>query len=232
MDLIFYSDRVLIEMNQNKWVGVVAFISLILGVYLAITIAPPDHMKKPLSEQTSHMSWYPQARALHNFTLTNHRNEEMTNADLKGNWTLAFVGYTFCPDICPVTLADINKIYPELIKNVSTTPLQIWFLSVDPKRDTPERLNEYIQYFNKDFIASTGSHDQLFPLVRSMGMMYAMSDDTDNPNYLVDHSASIVVINPDGHVVGRFKPKHDPGKLSVSDMDELKADVPLLLKQG
>jgi protein SCO1/2 len=219
-------------MTQNKLVGIVAVLSLILGIYLAITIAPPDGMKKNLSEQTTHMSWYPQARALHDFNLTNHHNEPMTNADLKGKWTLAFVGYTFCPDICPVTLAEINKIYPELKQSVTTTPLQIWFLSVDPKRDTTERLKEYIDYFNEEFVASSGPHDQLFPLVRSMGMMYAMSDDADNPNYLVDHSASIVVINPDGNVVGRFKPKQQLGKLSISDMDELKEDVPLLLKQG
>lgn len=219
-------------MNQNKLVAVVAVVSLVLGIYLAITISPPDSMKKPLSEQTTHMSWYPQARALHNFTLTKHTDETMTNADLKGKWTLAFVGYTFCPDICPVTLAEINKIYPELSQFAKNTPLQIWFLSVDPKRDTPARLNEYISYFNSEFVASSGPHDQLFPLVRSMGMMYAMSDDTSNPNYLVDHSASIVVINPDGNVVGRFKPKQQPGKLSISDMDELKEDVPILLQEG
>ena len=136
-------------MNQNKWIGVVAVISLILGIYLAITIAPPDSMKKPLSKQTKHMSWYPQARALHDFTLTNHHNEKMTNADLSGKWTLAFVGYTFCPDICPVTLAEINKVYPELAQQASSNPLQIWFLSVDPKRDTTERLREYINYFNQ-----------------------------------------------------------------------------------
>ena len=156
----------------------------------------------------------------------------MTLENLKGKWTLAFVGYTFCPDICPVTLAEINKIYPELEQSNKSVPLQVWFLSVDPKRDTSERLNEYINYFNADFIASTGPHDQLFPLVRSMGMMYAMSDDITNPNYLVDHSASIVVINPDGNVVGRFKPKQQPGELSISDMQELKEDVPILLQQG
>jgi protein SCO1/2 len=219
-------------MNQNKLVGIVAVLSLILGIYLAITIAPPSSMEKPLSEQTQHMSWYPQARALANFELTSHTNQKMTNSDLKGSWTLAFVGYTFCPDICPVTLAEVNKIYPELQENVTSTPLQIWFLSVDPKRDTVERLNEYVNYFNPDFLASTGSHDQLFPLVRSMGMMYSMSESTDNPNYLVDHSASIVVINPDGNVVGRFKPKMEPGQLAISDMEELKVDVPLLLNNG
>ncbi len=219
-------------MNQNKWLGVVALVTLALGVYLAITISPPDSMRKPLSEQTEHMSWYPQARALHDFTLTDHNKQTMTLENLKGKWTLAFVGYTFCPDICPVTLAEINKIYPELEQSNKSVPLQVWFLSVDPKRDTSERLNEYINYFNADFIASTGPHDQLFPLVRSMGMMYAMSDDITNPNYLVDHSASIVVINPDGNVVGRFKPKQQPGELSISDMQELKEDVPILLQQG
>ncbi len=67
-------------MNQNKCIGVVAVVTLILGTYLAITIAPPDSMKKPLSEQTKHMSWYPQARALHDSPLTNHHNETITNA--------------------------------------------------------------------------------------------------------------------------------------------------------
>jgi protein SCO1/2 len=102
-------------------------------------------------------------------------------------------------------------------------------LSVDPKRDTVERLNEYVGYFNPDFIAATGPHEQLFPLVRSMGMMYSMSESTDNPNYLVDHSASVVVINPDGNVVGRFKPKHVLGELSISDTQQIMADMPLLL---
>ncbi|MBF7074420.1 SCO family protein [Glaciecola sp. MH2013] len=219
-------------MNQNKLVGLVALVTLVLGVYLAVTIAPPSIEDKALNEQTKYMSWYPQARALSEFELTDHRNNTMTNADLTGKWTLAFVGYTFCPDICPVTLSEVNKIYPELVAQQSNTPLQIWFLSVDPKRDTTERLNEYVNFFNADFVASTGSHDQLFPLVRSMGMMYSMSESSDNPNYLVDHSASIVVINPDGNVVGRFKPKLLPGELAISDMEELKADVPVLLQNG
>jgi protein SCO1/2 len=107
--------------------------------------------------------------------------------------------------------------------------LQVWFLSVDPKRDTIERLNEYVNYFNPEFAATTGPHEQLFPLVRSMGMMYSMSESTDNPNYLVDHSASIVVINPDGNVIGRFKPKHVLGQVSISDTEQIMDDMPILL---
>lgn len=218
---------------QQKWIGLIAALSLVLGVYLALTIAPPSSDDDaPLSEQTQYLSWYPQARALTDFELSKHDGGTMTNSDLEGKWTLAFVGYTFCPDICPVTLAEINNVYPQLQEKVSDTPLQIWFLSVDPNRDTVERLNEYINYFNPDFVGSTGPHAQLFPLVRSMGMMYSLSESTDNPNYLVDHSASVVVINPAGNIVGRFKPKHVPGQLAISDVDQILTDVPILLSSS
>lgn len=219
---------------QQKWVGLIAALSLALGVYLALTIAPPDidTQEPELSEQTQFLSWYPQQRALADFELSKHDGTSMTNEDLKGQWTLMFVGYTFCPDICPVTLAQINSVYPQLQQSVTDTPLKIWFLSVDPQRDTVERLNEYVNYFNPEFIATTGPHSVLFPLVRSMGMMYSISESTDNPNYLVDHSASIVVINPSGNIIGRFKPKHTPGQLSVSDVDQVLADMPILLSSG
>ncbi len=215
---------------HSKWIGLLLIIVFGLGIYAALVVAPPGFDKKNPKEQTEYLSWYPQQRALSDFELTQHTGEPFANKDLQGKWTLAFVGYTFCPDICPVTLAAINSIYPELKQQVTDTPLQIWFLSVDPKRDTIERLNEYVNYFNPDFVASTGSHEQLFPLVRSMGMMYSLSESTDNPNYLVDHSGSIVVINPRGNVVGRFKPKHVPGQLAISDTDQIMTDMPILLK--
>jgi protein SCO1/2 len=218
---------------QNKWIGLILAITFALGIYAALVIAPPGHNKSEnLHEQTQFMSWYPQARALSDFTITKHTGEVFNNENLLGKWTLGFVGYTFCPDICPATLADINRVYPELKQSQKDTELQIWFLSVDPKRDTVERLKEYVNYFNPEFVATTGTHDQLFPLVRSMGMMYSLSESTDNPNYLVDHSASIVVINPKGQVVGRFKPKHEVGELSISDMDQIVKDIPLLLAHG
>lgn len=225
---------------QNKWIGLLLLVVFCAGIYAALVIAPPGFNDKSsqseqaqaLSDQTAYLSWYPLPRKLADFSISKNTGEAFTNADLNGKWTLAFVGYTFCPDICPVTLAEMNKVYPQLQAMAVSTPLQIWFLSVDPKRDTIERLNEYVNYFNPDFVAATGPHDQLFPLVRSMGMMYSMSESTDNPNYLVDHSASIVVINPQGNVVGRFKPKHVVGELSISDTEQIVADMPILLSSS
>ena len=147
------------------------------------------------------------------------------------HWSLVFVGYTYCPDICPTTLAELKSIYPELQKIPSDYPIQIVLLSVDPKRDIPERLNEYINFFHPDFIAVSGEHSQLFPLVRAMGMMYSMSESTDNPNYLVDHSSSVVVVNPKAQVVGRFKPEFVVGKLPISEGQKILADMPAIISQ-
>lgn len=224
----------MLELVKNKWVGVLLIAVFCLGLYAALKITSPNPTQSltPLEDarqNTQHLNWYPQPRALTDFTITKHDGSDFTNENLKNKWTLAFVGYTYCPDICPITLAELNSLYPELSESVKNTPLQIWFLSVDPKRDTTERLNEYINYFNSEFVAASGPHEQLFPLVRSMGMMYSMTQSTDQPDYLVDHSASVVVIDPNGHVVGRFKPKHVPGEYPISDTAQIMTDMPLLL---
>lgn len=204
--------------------GLMAFIALVIGVIVAITIAPPGSTNK-----TQHVSLYPQARALPDFQLLDHNKQPFTPANLIGHWSLIFVGYTYCPDICPTTLAELKGIYPELQKIPSDFPIQVVLLSVDPKRDTPERLNEYINFFHSDFIAVSGEHKQLFPLVRAMGMMYSMSESTDNANYLVDHSASVVVVNPKAQVIGRFKPEFVVGELPISEGQKILADMPAIM---
>jgi protein SCO1/2 len=207
---------------SNVKVGIIAFLALLVGVLLAITISPPK-------SEPQYINMYPQARALPAFSLLDHNGEVFELSHLQNHWTLIFVGYTFCPDICPTTLAELKGIYPQLQKIESTHPIQVVFLSVDPKRDNTARLNEYIQFFHPEFIATSGGHDQLFPLVRAMGMMYSISESTENPNYLVDHSSSVVLINPQAQVIGRFKPEFTPGKLAVSDGQKILLDLPALV---
>jgi len=204
--------------------GLIAFIALVIGVVVAINIAPFGSTKK-----TQHVSLYPQARALPDFQLIDHNNQPFTTQSLIGHWSLVFVGYTYCPDICPTTLAELKNIYPELKRISSEFPIQVVLLSVDPKRDTPERLNEYINFFHPEFFAVSAEHAQLFPLVRAMGMMYSMSESTDNPNYLVDHSSSVVVVNPKAQVVGRFKPDFVVGQLPISEGQKILADMPAIV---
>lgn len=213
-------------MNQKFFVGVVALVALIGGVIGALYIAPPS---TDSSNTPAYFQEYPQPRAISPFTLSHHSGKEFTEASLKEQWSLVFVGYTFCPDICPTTMAELNGIYPQLQQIDSVYPIRVVFVSIDPKRDTLNRLSEYVSYFNKEFIAVTGEHKSLFPFVRNLGMMYAIADSTDNPNYLVDHSASVVLIDPEGRVVGRFKPTRQPGKLSISDPQQILADMPIII---
>ncbi|MCV2885835.1 SCO family protein [Aestuariibacter sp. AA17] len=210
-------------MTQRTLVGIIAAIALILGGVLSIYIAPP-------APKANYFQAYPQPRALSDFGLTAHSGEMLSPDWLEGKWTLTFVGYTFCPDICPTTLVELKRIYPDLQSIQSEQPIQVLFISVDPARDTTERLAEYIAFFHPEFVAASAEHKVLYPLIRSMGMMYAIADDTSDGEYLVDHSGSVVVINPNGHVVGRFKPVMEPGKLAVSDGEQIITDMPYILE--
>lgn len=204
--------------------GVVALVALIVGLVASVYIAPPQ-----VGPQTQHVSLYPQARALPDFELVANDGEKVTPLTLKNHWSLVFVGYTYCPDICPTTLAELKGIYPDLKKIPTDNPIQVMFISVDPKRDSTKRLNEYINFFDPEFIAASAEHVQLFPLVRAMGMMYSMSESTDNPNYLVDHSSSVVVVNPEAQVIGRFKPDFEVGKLPISEGQKILEDMPAIM---
>ncbi|BFT32001.1 SCO family protein [Alteromonas sp. D210916BOD_24] len=215
-------------MNQRIIVGVAAFIALCAGIVGALYIAPPG-FKSKLEPQ--YFQSYPEPRALAPFELTDHQSNPFTRSSLMGQWSLVFVGYTFCPDICPTTMAELNAIYPQLQQIDSDMPIRVVFVSVDPKRDSISRLSEYVSYFNKEFIAITGEHKSLFPFVRNLGMMYAIAESTDNPNYLVDHSASVVLIDPEARVIGRFKPKREPGKLSISDSQQILEDMPVIISK-
>ena len=214
-------------MNQKLLLTLVAALALVTGVGMAWWFTT----QSTENETPKYLQTFPEPRQLAEVTLVNQQGETVTNEVFKGHWSLLFLGYTFCPDVCPTTMAALGKIYPEL-KNISTdSPIQVVFVSVDPKRDTPERLASYVEYFNPEFVALTGEHKMLFPFARSMGLMYAIAESTDNPNYLVDHSASVVVVDPNGLAIGRFKPEYNPGELAVSDSVQILTDMPVITKE-
>ena len=208
---------------KQKAVILTLILALIAGVLTSV------YLSSEKNSQPQFVSFYPQPRTLKDFTLTNQHGEPFTKADLQGKWTLAFVGYTFCPDICPTTLAELQQIYPDLQAIKSNKPIQILFISVDPKRDNTARLKKYIQFFNPEFIAASAEHKVLFPLVRSMGMMYAIENSTEDDDYLVGHSGAIVVIDPQAQVIGRFKPELKPGKVAVVNSKQILADMPAIV---
>jgi protein SCO1/2 len=172
------------------------------------------------SPQPEYALYYQESREIKAFELTNHNSQKFSKAQLKDKWSLVFFGYTSCPDVCPTTLQNLGFIYDELKTIANNT--QVLLVSVDPNRDTIEKLSQYIAYFNKEFIALRAEHDVLFPFARNLGLMYAISDEGEND--LVDHSASIVLINPDGKIAAIFKPEQAVGKVPSINNDKLLSD--------
>lgn len=180
---------------------VIAILLIGLGGLLAVKFNPP----KPVELQSGFM--FPEAFALAPFELVDQHQQAFTNANLTDQWSLFFIGFTYCPDICPTTLNKLAAAYPELKK---IAPIQVVFLSVDPKRDTPDKLLSYVNFFNPEFKAVTGEQTQIFPLTRSLGFTYAMVGEGEN--YQVDHSAGYVLVSPQGTRVAVFKPTAELGQ--------------------
>lgn len=193
---------------------------LIIGGLIAAIVGAVvfQQLNKPALPESA--LYYQEPRGIKSFELTQHNGQSFNNDNLIKHWSLVFVGYTSCPDVCPTTLQNLGFIYEELKAIADNT--QVLLVSVDPKRDSVEKLSQYIAYFNSEFIALRAEHDTLFPFARNLGLMYAINGEEEN--YLVDHSASLVLINPDGNIAAIFKPEHEIGKVPTIDSDILVSD--------
>ncbi|MCP3670384.1 MAG: SCO family protein [Gammaproteobacteria bacterium] len=157
----------------------------------------------------------PDPKPLQQFNLVDHNNKPYKLERLKGKWTFMFFGYTFCPDICPTTMTALTA----TMSQIRNTPgadkdVQVTFVSVDPQRDTPEKLAKYMGYFNKEFIGATGEKAELDALVSQVGAGYVMEPETGPGEYLISHAASIFLMNPDGELVASFSQPHYPATIA------------------
>jgi protein SCO1/2 len=161
-----------------------------------------------MSPSTPHLAnavLYPAPRAVPDFALTQANGQPLTNANWRGHWTVAYFGYTSCPDVCPTAMAAFKSTWAQLKQRGLDKSVQIDFISVDPERDVPETLGKYVAFFSPDFVAATGSHEQLTKLTRAVGLIYFRKTD-EQGNIQVDHPASAVILDPEGREVGIFRP--------------------------
>ncbi len=185
-----------------------AIIGLILGGFFfnyikkpALDISQLDNINARILDQ---------ARIIKPFSLIDHQNNAFTNENLQGKWSLLFFGFTFCPDICPTTLSTLNHVQTklELSDQIDPTSIQVILVSVDPERDTPEKLATYVHHFNSKFIGVTGTIKTIQPLAYNLNVSFIKSIGEAPENYLVDHSGQIVLINPKGDYYGFIKNPH------------------------
>ena len=180
-------------------------IPMLLAAVLLSACSPPQ------PPQLKQGTLLPSAKAIADFQLTDQHGKPFTRNNLVGKWSFAFFGYTHCPDVCPTSLSMLAQVMKKLEQNdnLDTKP-QVVFVSVDPERDTPELLAQYLPYFNPDFIGVTGDPQQLLLLTRQLGIMYGKVPADNADDYLVDHSASIILFDPDGNFLALFGMPHDP----------------------
>ena len=146
---------------------------------------------------------YPAPRAVPDFTLTQANGQPLTLDSWRGHWNAVYFGYTACPDVCPTTLATFKQVWRDL--GDQRADVRFDFISVDPQRDTPDKLAKYVAFFSPDFIAATGSDDELTKLTRGLGLLYTRTTDP-NGTIEVDHSGSVVIIDPQAKLRGIFRP--------------------------
>lgn len=171
---------------------------LALGIFVGIGILLLPGLNQSSEEKTAHLinNSKPQGG---NFTL-NTAKGEVSLDDLKGKLVLAYFGYTFCPDICPTNLGNISMAYRQLT-DAEKAKIQIVFISVDPVRDTPDRLKEYADYFDMNAIAGTSDPKTIATTAHQYGVVYlSHQKSASDDHYAVDHSAFTYIINQNGQL--------------------------------
>jgi protein SCO1/2 len=182
-----------------------------------------DGCSRPQPPQLSQGTLLPSAKPVTDFQLTDHRGQPFTLENLQDNWTFAFFGYTHCPDVCPTSMAMLAQVHGKLEKRDGLDKLpQVVFVSVDPERDSAALLSEFVPYFHPDFIGASGDAQNTLSLTRQLGILYGKAEGSaTEDNYLVDHSAAIILLDPDGAFRAVFGVPHDP-TLIASDFLAIK----------
>ena len=153
-------------------------------------------------------------RILDDFELLADSGETLHTSELAGRWTLVFFGFTHCPDVCPTTLATLNSFYQTLDAETQAST-DIVLVSVDPKRDTPEKLHQYVRYFHEDFRGVTGEFLNLKRFANQLNVPFNKVPLADG-EYTVDHGSQVVLLNPRGHYHAFFKAPLDPAKMKLT----------------
>jgi protein SCO1/2 len=153
----------------------------------------------------------PQSRNLPDLKMIDQDGKPVALNELKGKWTMLFFGYTFCPDICPTTLAQLRQIKSELPKT-AVDELRIVLVSVDPNRDTSQQLKQYLGYFDKAFVGLSAPVQDIQKLANAVSIPFIPAD-TSKPNYTVDHSGNLALLGPDGTQRGFIRAPFNNQKL-------------------
>ena len=187
--------------SRKYFIVTVALVAIVTGTWLSVRVLSP-----PPQLQTA--TRLPAAIDLAEFSLLDQDSKPFTRDGFRGRWNLVFFGFTHCPDICPITLQTLANARLSLASDGLEDLPRIVLVSVDPERDTPEIIGQYVAHFGDDTIGLTGELSEVRKLTDGLGVYFEKSG-IEADEYSVDHSAVVIVINPDGQFRALFGAPHD-----------------------
>lgn len=202
--------------NRSTLLIMVAALAAGAGLYAAQEFLSP-RMRAPaatggvpaaVSARLKSVRLIQPARSLRPFDLAVSDGSRASAVTLRGHWTVVFLGFTHCPDICPTTLAELSKAQRSWRDIPAEIRPKLLFVSVDPERDTAQTLGKYAHYFDEETIAATAEPAALAQFTQSLGMVY-MKIPVGNSDYSIDHSATLVLLDPEGRQAGLIRPPLD-----------------------
>ena len=156
-------------------------------------------------------------REISAFELLDHRAEPFTNDAFTGAWTLVFFGFTHCPDICPATMAQFNQLDKALADTEIVNDTRYLLVSLDPARDTPEKMASYVGFFNDKITGVTGDFLTIHRFASELNVAFQkVVTDAESGEYTVDHSGLVAIINPEGFYQGFFKPPLSVDRMALT----------------
>ena len=161
---------------------------------------------------------FDQPRELPAFSLQQSDGTPLVPGELKGHWTVVFLGFTHCPDVCPTTLAELAQAQKQWADLPDPVRPRVLFVSVDPERDTPDRIGEYAHAFHRDTLAATADIPALEAFARSLSLVFMKVPPAQGApanQYSVDHSAAMAVLDPQGRMAGVIQPPLDPKAIAA-----------------
>jgi protein SCO1/2 len=202
--------------NRTTAYVLVAAVAAALGLWAAQGwLARPEPAARPALKAAR---LFDPPRELPAFTLRQSDGTPLVAGELKGHWTLVFLGFTHCPDVCPTTLAQLGIAQKQWEGLPEATRPRVLFVSVDPDRDTPDRIGEYAHAFHRDTLAATADVPALEAFVRSLSMVFAKRPAPEGvpaDQYEMEHSASMAVLDPRGRLTGFITPPFAPADIAA-----------------
>lgn len=192
--------------NNGLAIGIVVVLAFALGIWFGI-----DKQDEParIIVQDRIITVLPKPKMLNPFLLQTATGKPFTLESIQNKYTILFFGYTSCPDICPTTLHVLRKMYDKLEKTGEDKGIQVVFVSVDPGRDKPEKLQKYVSYFNKKFIGVTGSAKEISKFANQLSAAYEVMDYGKTENYGVNHTGLLFITNPKAQYAAILSPPHE-----------------------